>query len=133
MFCKKSDMARINKIHKRALRTIYNNFDLSLEELLVLDNGCTIHQKHLQFLMIEVFKSINHMNPELLWDLFCPKQRPYNLRSQMLVTLPSAKSTKYGTNSLIFRGSLLWNILPNTFKAQTHSLLLKIRLSLGDV
>ena len=116
MFCRKVDKAKINKIHKRALRIVYNNFDLSLEELLEIDNGCTIHQKHLQFLMIEVFKSINHLNPELLWDLFCPKQQPYNLRNQMLVTLPSAKSTKYGTNSLVFRGSLLWNILPNTFK-----------------
>ena len=63
MFCRKADMARIDKIHKRALRTIYNNFDLSLEELLLLDKSCTIHQKHLQFLMIEVFKSINYGSP----------------------------------------------------------------------
>ena len=96
MFCGKGNMSRINKIHERALRTIYNNFNLNLNELLVLDNGCTIHQKHLQFLMIEVFKSVNHKNPELLWELFCPKEQPYNLRNQMLVKLPTAKSTKYG-------------------------------------
>ena len=116
MFCRKGDMSRINRIHKRALRTIYNNFDFSLDELLELDNSCTIHQKHLQFLMIEVFNSINHNNPELMWDLFCSKDQPYHLRNQNLLKLPTAKTTKYGTNSLIFRGSLIWNSLPNTLK-----------------
>ena len=116
MFCGKGDMSRINKIHKRALRTIYNDFNLNLDELITLDNSCTIHQKHLQFLMIEVFKSLNHYSPELMWDLFCRKQQPYNLRNQLLTQLPTAKSTRYGINSIIFRGSLIWNTLPNCFK-----------------
>ena len=35
IFCRKAEMARIDKIHKGALGSIYNNFDLSLEELLL--------------------------------------------------------------------------------------------------
>ena len=120
MFFGKTNMFRINKIHKRALRTIYNNFDLELDDLLILDGSCTIHQKHLQLLMIEVYKSINHYSPELLWDLFCRKQQPYNLRNQLLMQLPTAKSIKYGTNSIIFIGSILWNLLPNCYKVSPN-------------
>ena len=116
MFCGKTDMLRINKMHKRALRTIYNNFNLNLADLVILDDNCSIHQKHLQLLMLEVYKSLNHYSPELLWDLFCRKQQPYNLRNQILIQLPSAKSTKYGTNSIVFKGSLLWNLLTNSYK-----------------
>ena len=35
MFCYKKDMLLINKIHKRALRTTYNNYTLELDELLL--------------------------------------------------------------------------------------------------
>ena len=73
------------------------------------------------FKMIEVYKSLNHYNPELLWDLFCRKQQPYNLRNHILIQLPSAKVTKYGTNSIIFKGSLLWNLLPISYKI-SHTL-----------
>ena len=34
----------------------------------------------------------------------------------MLVNLPKAVSTTYGTNSLAFKGSLIWNTLPNFIK-----------------
>ena len=32
MFCRKNDMNSIIKVHKRALRTIHNNFNLTYEE-----------------------------------------------------------------------------------------------------
>ena len=55
MFCKKSSMKLISKTHKRALRTVYDEFSLSLQELLEIDNNCRIHQRHLQLLMIEIY------------------------------------------------------------------------------
>ena len=77
MFCHKKDMALVNRLHKRALRTVYDNFTLNFEELLHLDNSCTIHTKHLRILMTEIYKSTNRDNPELMWDVFSTKNIPY--------------------------------------------------------
>ena len=44
----------------------------------------------------------------------------------MLINLPKAESTTFGTNSLAFKGSLIWNTLPNFIKSSpTQSIFLK--------
>ena len=116
MFCYKKEMSLINRIHKRALRTIYNNFTLELDELLLIDSSCSIHTKHLRTLMTEIYKTLRKENPELMWNIFETKCIPYNLRNKMLINLPKAESTTFGTNSLVFKGSLIWNTLPNNIK-----------------
>ena len=55
MFCTKGDNAKINKIHKRTLRTIYHDYTSSFSELLHKSKGVTIHTKNLQLLMTEVY------------------------------------------------------------------------------
>ena len=47
---------RINNIHYRALRLIYEDNTSSFEELLLKDGSVTIHHKNLQNLAIEMFK-----------------------------------------------------------------------------
>ena len=116
MFCLKKDMNLITTVHKRALRTIYNNFYLTYEELLDLSKSFSIHQKHLQYLMIEIFKCTRQENPLIFRELFQTKDQPYNLRNNNLLKLPLVSTTKFGTNSLIFKGSLIWNALSNSMK-----------------
>ena len=66
--------------------------------------------------MTEVYKSLNHLNPAFMWDLFKIKETPYNLRGGSKLTLPQTHKVNYGLNALIFRSSLLWNNLPNYIK-----------------
>ena len=106
----------VNRVHKRALRTIHENFVLTFDKLLQLDNSCTIHTKHLRTLMTVIYKSLNKANPQIMWDIFLNKKTNYNLRNKLLTTLPKARTTTFGTNSLVFKGSLIWNTLPNYFK-----------------
>ena len=52
-----------------------------------------------------------------MWNFFERNHIPYiPLRRGDLLLLPSAKSTRYGVNSLAFWGSLLWNNLPPQVK-----------------
>ena len=53
---------------------------------------------------------------------FIIKEVPYNLRNGCALKLPSANSTYYGINSVLFRACLLWNRLPVSVK-QSQSLL----------
>ena len=51
----------INKICKfdhRTLPVVYDDFNKSYDELLELNNDLSIHQMHLRYLAIEMFKSI---------------------------------------------------------------------------
>ena len=100
MLYNKTAENKINRAHLRALRTIYLDFDSNLEELLVKDGGVKIHAKNNQILACEVFKSLNEINPEYMWDIFEEKCMPYKLRAGMLLTLPPANTVTYGLNSL---------------------------------
>ena len=51
MFHNRALNNRINRIHERALRLVYQNTNLSFGELLELDNAVTVHQRNLQVLV----------------------------------------------------------------------------------
>ena len=55
---------KINKVHERALRIVYNNNNLTFQELLDLDNAVTIHQRNLQKLATEIYKVKNNPSPQ---------------------------------------------------------------------
>ena len=49
---------RINKIHERGLRLVYKNETfLSFDDLLKRDRSVSIHQKNLQILATEIYKT----------------------------------------------------------------------------
>ena len=119
MFGSKSNNGLINKTHKRALRVIHRDFGASLDSLLDKDQCRTIHVQNLRALMVEIYKSLNNLNPSFMRDLFQTKTPRYNLRSGLILELPETKSHKFGVNSLIFRGSLTWNSLSPSLKSAT--------------
>ena len=52
-----------------------------------------------------------------MWPYFTYNNISYNLRKEPILYLPSTHSTYYGTNSVHFRGSLIWNNLPRDVKS----------------
>ena len=116
MFPNKSSIYKILKIHKRTLQIVYDVYDESYENLLNRSDDISIHQKHLRYLAIEVCKSLTMLSPGFMWNFFERNHIPYNLRRGNLLLLLSAKSARYGVNSLAFHGSLLWNNLPPYIK-----------------
>ena len=116
MFCSKTCFNLIKKVYYRALCALYFLYNLSSEQIIQKHGGLTIHLKHLQILMTEVFKSLNKQNPQFMWNLFDRKNINYSLRSQNLLKLPCTKTITYGLNSILFRSCILWNSLPSEFK-----------------
>ena len=109
-------MLKINKIHWRTLRVVYDDYKRTYEELLASHNDISIHEKHLKHLAIEVYKSLANLNPEFMWLFFKNKPIPYNLRNGNVCILPPAQSSHYGINLVKFRGNLVWNNLPISVK-----------------
>ena len=73
LYCSKTTNNDINRTHKRALRILYKDYESTFEELLERDNTKTTRTTNLQKLMIEVYKSFNHLNPEYMWKFFVKK------------------------------------------------------------
>ena len=106
--------------------------------LLLSSNSVPIHQRHLRFLVTEIFKSISQINPEFMWSFFKPKKLSYNLRKESIlktsVYLPRTQSTYYDTNAIHFRGSLKWNNLSAKVKSGNSVFEFKIKnKNLGNI
>ena len=71
--------------------------------------------------MTEIYKTINQTNPSYIWEFFLEKDIPYNLHTKVLCRLPPAQTSRYGLNSLSFRGSLLCNTLDDEIKRSERS------------
>ena len=82
MLTSKMSINKICKLHYRTLKVVYNEYDKSYEEeLLEMNKPASIHQRHLQFLATEVYKSLMHLNPGFMWSYFSEKPLPYDLRN----------------------------------------------------
>ena len=79
--------------------------------------------------MVEVCKTINHLNPPYMWDLFTKKVMEYDFRIKILCELPPARSQRFGTNSLKFKGNLLWNSLSDEIKTEKSVAICKQKLN----
>ena len=88
MFCRKTLYHKIEKIHHRTLKVIYQSEE-SYENLLLESSSVSIHQKHLRFLIIKIYKSTTQINPEFMWPYFNYNNISYNLRKRPILYLPS--------------------------------------------
>ena len=55
----KTLISKVKTIHHITLQVVYETNDKSYEDLLLLNDGTSIHQKHLHFSATEIFKSVN--------------------------------------------------------------------------
>ena len=70
MFPNKCSIDKILKIHKRTLQIVNGVYDESYENLLNRSDDTSIHQKHLRYLAIEVYKSLAKVNSGFMWNFF---------------------------------------------------------------
>ena len=75
MFAGKLLISRVQKIYFRSLHSTYGT---NYGELLLINSDVSIHQRHLCFLVNEVFRSVNNLNPHFMWDYFKMNFFPYD-------------------------------------------------------
>ena len=69
-----------------------------------------------------------------MWDLFIRKEETYDLRAKDRLHLPKARTVLNGLNSIVFRGSILWNAISDEKKSSPaiDSFKVKIKSWNGD-
>ena len=61
---------KINRLHERCLRTIYNDEQSSFNELLKRDGSISTHERNIQVLATEMHKISNGLSTTLMKDIF---------------------------------------------------------------
>ena len=75
--------SRVNKLHERALRIVYQDYASSFTELLDKDNSATIHNRNIKLLAIELFKVKNWLSPPFMEEIFVKNTHHYDLRKTL--------------------------------------------------
>ena len=116
MFNSRTTNNKINKLHERALRLIYDDYVSKFEELLEKDKSFTVHHYNTQTLFVELYKVFSGQSQTIFSDLFERKNINYNLRSQPGFVISQVKSLYEGSNSLRYFGPIIWSLIPKEIK-----------------
>ena len=94
---------KINRIHERALRTVYSDYNSSFNKLIDKDGSFTINQRNVQSLAIEIYKYLHGLSPEILNEVFKVNEAiPYDLRMRNELYARNPKTVRYGTETISF-------------------------------
>ena len=128
MYCQRQSNTLINKIHERALSIACNDYMSSFETLLKKDGSLSIHERNIQSLAFEIFKTNNDLNPTFMKEIFHPVNHNYNTRMHNLY-LPNPRTVSYCLETFGYRANQTWNSIPNEIKSVENIDTFKILLS----
>ena len=89
MFCGRQENNRINHLHERALRIVYNDYKFQL------DNSVSIHHRNIRLLSIELYKVKYNLSNQVMSELFNLRNINYDFLSQTDFELGPIYTTAY--------------------------------------
>ena len=119
-FCGKGATHKIEKIHERALRFIYNDNITEYTNLLEKANTTTQYLKRVRIIAQEVFKAINNIGPKYTKELITDRPSRYPTRRPLDIYVPNVNQVKFGYRSFKFEAPTVWNSLPNEIRTAEH-------------
>ena len=108
--------SKINRLHERCLRTIYNDKQSSFNELLEKDGSVSIHVRNLQVLATGMYKISNGLLTPLMKDVFPINRNPCILIQNSEFSRPRTNTVYHGTESISNLGPKLWDLVPSNLK-----------------
>ena len=101
---------KINYIHERALRVVYNDSNSNFEELLIKSKSVTIHHRNVQQLAIETL--IKYFNLQLIMSgvFDFTENNNFNLSSGINLSTSVLQISQYGRES-----SKLVSLIPQNY------------------
>ena len=82
----------INEIYKRSLCGVF-----------IKCSSWTIHESNIPTLVIEIYKSLNHINPPIMPKFLYLKVNSYSFRNNSLQKLPKTNNSQYRPQALCFK------------------------------
>ena len=67
--------SKLNRLHERYLRLIYNGKKSSFEQLLEIDSSASVHDRNLSTLATEMYKIYHGISPTIMNEIFTPRHQ----------------------------------------------------------
>ena len=106
---------RINTLHKRALRILYQDSKSSFEDLLSKDGSFTIHERNIKTLAIELYEVWYGLSPKIM-ELVFPINANATPAGKYAFLSRNIKSVYNGTETLAYLGPKIWDLVPSDWK-----------------
>ena len=101
----RTNNSKINRLHERCLRLVYNDKQSSFNELLEKDGSVSIHMRNIQILATEMYKLVNNLSlPSMNRVLKLNSGSYYNLRQISQFCRSLVKLVYHGTESISYLG-----------------------------
>ena len=115
MFCSRKLNKKINYIHERALRLVYNDYTASFTDLLTRDNSVCVHHRNIQKVAIEMFKVKHNLCPDIFQSIFIRKYS--RTKNGATFQRPNVNSVYKGDQCLRTFGPIVWDeMIPKNMK-----------------
>ena len=102
MFSSAKTLNKVESLQKRVLRVLYEDYVSSYEELLQKAGKGTMKVNRLRSLCIEIYKSVNNINPMSMNEIFKLRKasRAACSNSKLNLDVPAIKEGSFGDMSL---------------------------------
>ena len=107
---------KINFLHERCLRLIYDDKVSTFSDLLKKNNSVCFHHRNIQILATEMYKVKNNLSPVFLHEIFQANSQNFKGRLTSTFKSRAIKKTKHGSESLSFLGPKIWELVPTNIK-----------------
>ena len=115
---------RINNLHERALRIVYQDSKSTFEELLIKNESFTIHIRNIQSLAIELYKIWYGLSPKIMNMVF-PLNTSSSYPGESDFVTRNVKKVSHGTETLAHLGPKIWSLVPADMKKFSLSIYTK--------
>ena len=92
-----------------------NDYNSHYNDLLDVTKNSTMEIRRLRTLALEIFKTLNNLNPDFMKDIFY--YSPYNTHRKYDIFVYSRNTSSFGDKSLRALGPHMWNSLPESIKS----------------
>ena len=94
-FCSSYCSYKMEKIQKRALRVVFNDYQASYQDLLDEVSRPTLYVSRMKAIAIEMFKCVNNISSIFLKNMFAYQDQPYELRGGSKFIQPLVRTTSF--------------------------------------
>ena len=115
MFHSRALNNRINRIHERSLRTVYQDYKSLFEELLEKDESFTVHERNVQTLCIELYIVAWGICPQIMRKVF-PTKPNINYPWENIFQTCNIRTVTWGFESVSHLGPKIWSLMPISLK-----------------
>lgn len=135
IFSHEKSSKKVEALKKKALRFFCDYYNSPSEEIVKKTGKVSMEENRVGHLCIEIYKSINSINPSFIQQILKLKEtnRIVPIQYKQNVRVPKVSQVHYGEKSLKYYVSKVWNFPPIHVKASENLRLSKIRMVLHIV